>query len=83
MSILGDLRKSLTQRQDVMLTAHRALETLSVDLLVVMGECWVGMAIGNGTPTLVIFPAKQEITAIKRPYFKWLEDISIMMQRQI
>lgn len=36
--LVGDVRRSLTQRQDVMLAAHRALETLTVDLLVVLGE---------------------------------------------
>ena len=39
LAVTEDVRRSLSQRQDVLLTSHRALETLTVDLLVVMGQC--------------------------------------------
>lgn len=40
--LLGDIRRTITKRQDVTLAVFRALETLTVDLAIVLGKlvCW-------------------------------------------
>ncbi|XP_063880733.1 codanin-1-like isoform X3 [Scylla paramamosain] len=58
LAITGDVRRSLSQRQDVLLTAHRALETLTVDLLVVMAVC---------VPPLITSEIQEEFVSLWRP----------------